>query len=132
MIYEDDIIKELLKMPDSADISYDADMSYTLADSLAESQAVVRAQFCGARINGNSRYNSDDYGKEITKYIAMPRVKSNDIEFEFSIRSLRAKEIKWLGPALLLNPLTDSFNIEYFIKSKHSDGDLSGIVTYAK
>lgn len=54
MIYEDDIIKELLKMPDSADISYDADMSYTLADSLAESQAVVRAQFCGARINGNS------------------------------------------------------------------------------
>lgn len=132
LIYEDDIIKELLKMPDSADISYDADMSYTLADSLAESQAVVRAQFCGARINGNSRYNSDDYGKEITKYIAMPRVKSNDIEFEFSIRSLRAKEIKWLGPALLLNPLTDSFNIEYFIKSKHSDGDLSGIVTYAK
>ena len=132
LIYEDDIIKELLKMPDSADISYDADMSYTLADSLAESQAVVRAQFCGARINGNSRYNSDDYGKEITKYIAMPRVKSNDIEFEFSIRSLRAKEMKWLGPALLLNPLTDSFNIEYFIKSKHSDGDLSGIVTYAK
>ena len=62
----------------------------------------------------------------------MPKDKSNDIEFEFSIGSLRAKEKKWLGPALLVNPLTDSFHIEYSIKSKHSDGDLSGIVTYTK
>ena len=119
-------------MPESSDISYDTDISYTLADSLAESQAAVRAQFSGAGINGNPRYNSDDYGREITKYIAMPNVKGNDIEFEFSISSLRAKEMKWIGPALLLNPLTDSFNIEYSIKSKHSDGDLSGTVTYAK
>lgn len=132
LIYEEDVIKELLMMPESSDISYDTDISYTLADSLAESQASVRAQFSGAGINGNPRYNSDDYGREITKYIAMPKAKSNDIEFEFSIGSLRAKEKKWLGPALLINPLTDSFHIEYSIKSKHSDGDLSGIVTYTK
>lgn len=132
LIYEEDVIKELLMMPESSDISYDTDISYTLADSLAESQASVRAQFSGAGINGNPRYNSDDYGREITKYIAMPKAKSNDIEFEFSIGSLRAKEKKWLGPALLVNPLTDSFHIEYSIKSKHSDGDLSGIVTYTK
>ena len=125
-------MKELLMMPESSDISYDTDISYTLADSLAESQALVRAQFSGAGINGNPRYNSDDYGREIIKYIAMPKAKSNDIEFEFSIGSLRAKEKKWLGPALLVNPLTDSFHIEYSIKSKHSDGDLSGIVTYTK
>ena len=108
LIYEDDVIKELLMMPESSDVSYDTDISYTLADSLAESQAAVRAQFSGAGINGNPRYNSDDYGREITKYIAMPKVKGNAIEFEFSISSLRAKEMKWLGPALLLNPLTDS------------------------
>ena len=132
LIYEEDVIKELLMMPESSDISYDTDISYTLADSLAESQASVRAQFSGAGINGNPRYNSDDYGREIIKYIAMPKAKSNDIEFEFSIGSLRAKEKKWLGPALLVNPLTDSFHIEYSIKSKHSDGDLSGIVTYTK
>lgn len=132
LIYEEDVIKELLMMPESSDISYDTDISYTLADSLAESQASVRAQFSGAGINGNPRYNSDDYGREITKYIAMSKAKSNDIEFEFSIGSLRAKEKKWLGPALLINPLTDSFHIEYSIKSKHSDGDLSGIVTYTK
>lgn len=132
LIYEDDVIKELFMMPESSDISYDTDISYTLTDRLAESQAAVRAQFSGAGINGNPRYNSDDYGREITKYIAMPKVKGNDIEFEFSISFLRAKEMKWIGPALLLNPLTDSFNIEYSIKSRHSDGDLSGIVTYAK
>lgn len=132
LIYEEDVIKELLMMPESSDISYDTDISYTLADSLAESQALVRAQFSGARINGNPRYNSDDYGREIIKYIAMPKAKSNDIEFEFSIGSLRAKEKKWLGPALLINPLTDNFHIEYSIKSKNSDGDLSGIVTYTK
>lgn len=132
LIYEEDVIKELLMMPESSDISYDTDISYTLADSLAESQALVRAQFSGAGINGNPRYNSDDYGREIIKYIAMPKAKSNDIEFEFSIGSLRAKEKKWLGPALLINPLTDNFHIEYSIKSKNSDGDLSGIVTYTK
>ena len=132
LIYEEDVIKELLMMPESSDISYDTDIPYTLADSLAESQALVRAQFSGAGINGNPRYNSDDYGREIIKYIAMPKAKSNDIEFEFSIGSLRAKEKKWLGPALLINPLTDKFHIEYSIKSKNSDGDLSGIVTYTK
>lgn len=132
LIYEEDVIKELLMMPESSDISYDTDISYTLADSLAESQALVRAQFSSAGINGNPRYNSDDYGREIIKYIAMPKAKSNDIEFEFSIGSLRAKEKKWLGPALLINPLTDNFHIEYSIKSKNSDGDLSGIVTYTK
>ena len=132
LIYEEDVIKELLMMPESSDISYDTDISYTLADSLAESQALVRAQFSGAGINGNPRYNLDDYGREIIKYIAMPKAKSNDIEFEFSIGSLRAKEKKWLGPALLINPLTDNFHIEYSIKSKNSDGDLSGIVTYTK
>lgn len=67
LIYEEDVIKELLMMPESSDISYDTDISYTLADSLAESQASVRAQFSGAGINGNPRYNSDDYGREITK-----------------------------------------------------------------
>ena len=130
-IYEDDVIKELLMMPESSDISYDTDISYTLADSLAESQAAVRAQFSGVVINENSEYNSDDYGREISKYIATPMVNS-DIEFEFFVSSVKAKEKKWLGPALLIKPLTDRVDIEYSIKSKHSDGDLSGIVTCIK
>lgn len=131
MIFEEGIIKELLMMPESSDISYDNDISYSIADSLAESQAAVRAHFSVAGINGKPRYDSEDYEREIVKYIATPNLNGNN-EFEFSIESLRAKERKWLGPALLIKPLTDSFDIEYSIKSKHSNGDLSGIVKYTK
>ena len=66
---------------------------------------------------------------ELSKYIAIP---ITDSEFEFSIGSLRAREKKWLGPALLISSLTEKFDIEYTIKSKHSDGNLSGIITYTK
>ena len=131
LIYEEGVINELLMMAESSDISYDTDISYNLADSLAESQAAVRAHFSGAGINGNPRYDSEDYRREISKYIAMPIVNSNS-EFEFSVSSLRAKEKKWLGPALLISPLADSFDIEYSIKSKYSDGNLSGLITYTK
>ena len=105
-------------MPESSDISYDTDILYTLADSLAESQAVVRAQFSGAGINENPQYNSDDYGREIIKYIAMPKNNGNNIEFDFSIGSIKAKEKKWIGPALLIKALTDRVDIEYSIISK--------------
>ena len=131
LIYEEGVIKELLMMAESSDISYDTDISYNLADSLAESHAAVRAHFSSAGINGNPRYDSEDYEREISKYIAMPIVNS-DSEFEFSIGSLRAKEKKWIGPALLIRPMADSFDIEYSIKSKHSDGNLSGLITYTK
>ena len=67
-------------------------------DSLAESQAAVRAQFSGAGINGNPRYNSDDYGREISKYIAIP---ITDSEFEFSIGSLRAREKKMVRSSFI-------------------------------
>ncbi len=130
-VYEEGVIKELLMMAESADISYDTDISYNLADSLAESQAAVRAHFSSAGINGNPRYDSEDYEREISKYIAKPIIDGGS-EFEFVVTSLRAKEKKWLGPALLLRPLTDSFDIEYSIKSKHSDGNLSGVITYTK
>lgn len=129
LIYEEGIIKELLMMTESSDISYDTDISYNLADSLAESQAAVRAHLSGAGINGNPRYDSEDYEREISKYIASPTI-NDDSEFEFSVGSLRAKEKKWLGPALLIRALADSFDIEYSIKSKNSDGNLSGVITY--
>lgn len=131
LIYEEGLIKELLLMTESSDISYDTDISYNLADSLAENQAAMKAHFNGAGINGNPRYDSDDYEREISKYIATPTV-NGESEYVFSIASMRAKEKKWLGPALLIRPLVDSFNIEYNIKSKNSAGNLSGVITYNK
>lgn len=110
-------------------ISYDSDISYSIADSLVGNQKSIGAYFDTGGINGNPRYDEEDYEREISKYIAMPNSDSKS-EFEFTISSLRPKEKKWLGPALLIKPLKDSFDIKYSIKSKHSDGNLSGIVEF--
>lgn len=123
-LYDDGIIKNLLMMPESSDISYDTDISNDIADRIADSQAAIRANFNGNEI---PTYNSEDYERELSKYIATP---TSDSEFTFNVSSLRAKEKKWLGPALLIKPLDESFDITYTIKSKKSDGSLNGIITY--
>ena len=120
-IVENDIIKELLLMPESSEISYDSDITYSIADT----QAQMRAQFSLAGINGNPEYNAYDYEREISKYIASP-IEGSHSEYIFSISSLRAKDRKWIGPALLLRAKEEKFNISYTIKSKNSDGTLSG------
>ena len=129
VIFEEGILKELLLMVETSDISYDGDISYSIADSLVGNQKSIGAYFDTGGINGNPRYDEEDYEREISKYIAMPNSDSKS-EFEFTISSLRPKEKKWLGPALLIKPLKDSFDIKYSIKSKHSDGNLSGIVEF--
>lgn len=91
LIFEEGIIKELLLMFESSDISYDSDISYSIADSLAENQASIRAYFNASRINGNPKYGEEDYEREISKYIAIPNSGSKS-EFEFTISSLRPKE----------------------------------------
>ena len=129
VIFEEGILRELLLMVETSDISYDSDISYSIADSLVGNQKSIGAYFDTGGINGNPRYDEEDYEREISKYIAMPNSDSKS-EFEFTISSLRPKEKKWLGPALLIKPLKDSFDIKYSIKSKHSDGNLSGIVQF--
>ena len=114
-------------MPETADIEYDFDISYSIEDI----QAIMRTQLSVAGINGNPRYDSSDYKRELLKYIALP-IEDSKSEFSFQIKSLRAKEKKWIGAALLLKPLSDSFDIMYSIKSKHSDGGLSGRIKYEK
>lgn len=127
IIVEKAVIKELLQMFESSEITYDEDITYSLDDA----QAKIKAQFSAAGINGNPRYDEDDYEREISKYIAAP-IENSASEFAFSIKFLRAKERKWLGPALLIKPLSECFDISYSIKSKHSDGTLSGIIKYQK
>lgn len=125
IIVEEEIIKSLLLMPESSAIQYDTDISYSIGDT----QAAVTARLSAAGINGNPQYDSDDYKREITKYIATP-IESSKSEFNFYINSLRAREKKWIGPALLIRPLSDNFEIAYSIKSQKSDGGLNGTLTY--
>lgn len=125
VIYEKGIIKELLFMPETSDVSYGGDNSYSLADN----QVTLRDYLGYDKKSGISRYNSDDYEKEISKFIATT-ADNSDSEFIFFVDSLKAKEKKWIGPALLIRPLTKKFDVEYTIKSKYSDGSLSGTITY--
>lgn len=45
--------------------------------------------------------------------------------------ALHAKEKKWLGTLIMVRPITDSVEISHMIKSKSSDGMLSGKLTKA-
>lgn len=124
-IIEEEIIKELLLMPETSDISYDKDITYSMEDTQVE----MKKQWSFPGINGNPNYDEEDYEREIKKYIAIPNMNDKN-EFKFRINNIYAKEKKWLGPALLMKPLKKSFDIEYLIKSKYSDGELSGIIKY--
>lgn len=122
-IVEDKIIKDLFIMLESAEISYDDADSFLYDSSPSISINPINA----AGINGNPQYDEDDYEAELCEYIAAP-ITDNPSQYKFSISSLRAKEKKWLRPALLLKPLSENFEIKYTIKSKNSDGTLDGII----
>jgi len=126
-IYEEGIIETLLKMPESVKISYDP-------AAIVEYEHIYPAYTPLGPIggvNGTPKYDSDDYVEELEKYIACPLDESMS-EFSFTIKSLHAKEIKWLGAALLIKPTSDSIEISYSIKSKNSDGSLAGTLVCNK
>lgn len=125
IIYEEDIIKDLLKMSENSSVNYDEDISFSIMDSQAE----MRARLNAGGINGNPRYTTSDYARELKKYIATP-MDGNALEFMFNIKALKPSEKKWLGASLLIKPLTNEFELSYSIKSKQSDGDLSGTLKY--
>lgn len=122
---EEDVIKVLLKMSENSSVNYNEDISFSIMDSQAE----MRARLNAGGINGNPRYTTSDYARELKKYIATP-MDDNALEFMFNIKALKPSEKKWLGAALLIKPLTNEFELSYSIKSKQSDGDLSGTLKY--
>lgn len=125
LIYEEQLIKKALLMPDTADIQYDSDISYSPNDIAANIKKVGIPSW----YNTTPNYDAHDYAREITKYIATPLKNSNNA-FEFYIRSLRPKEISWLGASILLRAKTNEIELTYTIKSQHSNGELCGNLRY--
>lgn len=126
-IYEMDIMKKYLMMTQTSDIQYDADISYSVEDIILEQKRLGSS----AGINGTPMFDEEDYEMELSKYIATP-MEGAISEYVFKIKSLHALEKKWLGGAILLKPIADSFEITYSVKSHSSDGNLSGVLTYYK
>lgn len=125
LIYEEQLIKKALLMPDTADIQYDSDISYNPNDITAN----IKRMGIPNWYNTTPNYDEHDYAREIAKYIATP-LKNSSNTFDFYIRSLRPKEISWLGASILLRAKTDEIKLTYTIKSQHSNGELSGNLRY--
>lgn len=124
-IYEQEFIKNVMKMRETAEIQYDDDISYSPEDLMAGNGLITG--FPG--INGDPVYNEEDYERELQKYLATPMEESKN-EFEFYIESMHAKETKWLGRSILLKPKKSRIELLYTIKSYKSDGELSGTLVY--
>jgi len=77
---------------------------------------------------GQTSYDSEDYERELQKYIAKPSEYDNTV-VEFILKSLRPKEAKWLGASILVRPLSDIVKLSYSIKSCSSDGELAGEIS---
>lgn len=124
-IYETGIIKGLLKMPENTEISYDTDISYDITDSLYQMRKTPNPILW----NSTQQYDSDDYERELKKYIVSP-IDTNNSEIEFNVSDLRPKEKKWLGGSILLRPKAQKVSFLYFIKSQYSSGELCGAIEY--
>lgn len=127
IVYEEGVIKDFLMMAENSDIKYDSDISISSKDLFPDHRSIG---YLGG-INGAPRYDSEDYVDELAKYIAEP-IEGTAAEFTFTISSLHAKEKKWLGAAILVKPISDTVEITYTIKSRSSDGNLSGMMVYSK
>lgn len=123
IIYETGFIKEILIMPETSDIKYDSDITYDLNESLSHMQKTTISMMGSTSPN----YDSEDYEREIQKFIASP-INSSRNEVEFDIDDLSPKEKKWLGPSLLVKAKTNKISLTYSVKSQHSSGDLSGVI----
>ncbi len=124
IVYEEDFVELALRMDESANIRYDSHRNEAIEESLSEVQACIRGG-----INGTPQYTEDDYCRELRKYIASP-TEGNPMEYMFEISELHAGECKWAGPAILLIPKKDHVELRYSVKSRHSDGNLTGVLTF--
>lgn len=123
-VYEEDLIKNTLLMPEDTNISYDSDLSFSLHDAHYELEASLRGG-----LNGAPLYNDEDYARELSKFVASPLIDNQNL-YSFEINALFAKETKWIGPLIMVKPKADKVELTYVIKSKSSDGSLSGKLAY--
>lgn len=125
LVYSAGVVKKLLMMPETSDIQYDSDISYGINDSLIQMRKIPLPMM----ENTSPKYDSEDYEREIKKFIASP-MDGSDNEIEFYIKDLLPKEKKWLGAAILVKPKSNKVIFSYSIKSQNSNGELSGILEY--
>lgn len=127
LVYDENLPCMALLMQESADIQYDSDISFDIADVQAENRRNIMRTLGGA----DPRSDVEDYEREICKYIATP-IDEQLNSYEFTIQSLRPNETKWIGALIALKPKAERIFLKYSIRSKHSDGQISDTLEYVK
>lgn len=120
-VYEDGLVELILGQNNTVDIKSTIDDRFW---SIEDQQSDMNAMFRGG-INGQPSYSTEDYVRELSRYIASPEDGSPTV-FLFHIPSLHAQEAKWLPHTIILRPLKETIQMKYFVKSSSSDGNLEG------
>ena len=120
-VYEDGLVELILGQNNTVDIKSTIDDRFW---SIEDQQSDMNAMFRGG-INGQPSYSTEDYVRELSRYIASPEDGSPTV-FSFHIPSLHAQEAKWLPHTIILRPLKETIQMKYFVKSSSSDGNLEG------
>ena len=120
-VYEDGLVELILGQNNTVDIKSTIDDRFW---SIEDRQSDMNAMFRGG-INGQPSYSTEDYVRELSRYIASPEDGSPTV-FSFHIPSLHAQEAKWLPHTIILRPLKETIQMKYFVKSSSSDGNLEG------
>lgn len=122
-VYDEHLVKELLKLPENRLIKYDS----SLSKDAFELQSLHFKPPVFNMYGGISASNSDskDYEQELQDYVQSIDEGTNN-EYSFTIGALRPNETVWLDRVMLIKSVERKVTIEYSIKSKNTTGQLAG------
>ena len=129
LVYDEHLIKELLKLPESSLIKYDSSFSREAISPVVPRLRMPAVDAFGYMSSPSS--DSEDYEQELQDYIQDIDEDSGN-EFSFSIGALRPNETIWLDKVLLIKPVDGIITIDYSLKSNNTTGYISGSLCYSQ
>ncbi len=128
-VYDENLIKELLKLPESSLIKYDSSFSRETISPVVPRINMPTIDAFGYMSFPSSDF--EDYEQELQEYVQDIDEDSAN-EFSFSIGALRPNETVWLDKVLLIKPMNGIITIDYSLKSNNTTGNISGSLCYTQ
>lgn len=125
-VYDEHLVKELLKLPENRLIKYDSSFSRDTFESQSPNFKPPVFNMYGGISASNS--DSEDYEQELQDYVQSIDEGTNN-EYSFTIGALRPKETVWFDRVMLIKSVERNVTIEYSIKSNNTTGQLAGTLT---
>lgn len=120
IVYDKKLVEHFLKMSENSYIRYEENAFYFPFDPAQLKTPIIT-------LHGFRQKQSDagDYEKKLKLYIKEPEV---DNGYQYEIGSLRANEMIWIGPVMVLKRRNTErkVKLKYSIISNRTNGDLEG------